>query len=258
MSERMWFFENNSEQQGPVPESQLKSMIESQQLASNTLVWSEHLTEWTPANTLESFALVRTSRSQARSYGNAANDSSDAFNNEQTKAFATNYIAQVREIITNPKGFFEMMPTSGGLANPMVFFAISLGIYLVGTAICSFNIVVPLILVIIFPISVFLGGMLVNFVAMSLGGRGSFEGTLRVYCYSYATLIAAWVPIIGLIASFYSWYLFFLGFKRVHDLDTPRTIAVIVVAGLIAGIVMGLGACGAGLIAIVGAGMMSR
>lgn len=168
------------------------------------------------------------------------------------------YLAQVKEIVTNPKGFFDSMPTSGGLTNPMTFFAISLGVYLVGMAICTLNLIVPLVLLIMFPISVYLGGMLVNFVAMSLGGRGTLEGTLRVYCYSYATLIAAWVPIIGIVASLYSWYLFFLGFKRVHDLDTAKTIIVIVVAGVIAGIVVSLGACGAGLMALIAGGLLSR
>lgn len=254
MSERMWYYESNNQQQGPVPERQLQEMLSSNSLPPDSLVWAEHLSDWTPANTIESFALVR-----AQSFRTSQSQPNDSgFNNEQTKQFATNYLAQVKEIITNPKDFFASMPTSGGLTNPMTFFAISLGIYLVGTAICTMNLIVPLVLLIMFPISVYLGGMLVNFVAMSLGGRGTLEGTLRVYCYSYATLIAAWVPIIGLVASIYSWYLFFLGFKRVHDLDTGKTIIVIVVAGVIAGIVVSLGACGAGLIALLGAGLLSR
>lgn len=258
MSEKMWFFERNGQQHGPVPERQLQQMLASNELPSNSLVWSEHLTDWTQADSIESFGLVTTTGSQAKSFRSNPSDVNDGFNSEQTKEFATNYFAQVKEILTNPRGFFDSMPLSGGLTAPMTFFAASLGVFLVGNGIVTMNLIVPVVLAIMFPISVYLGGMLVNFIAISMGGRGTLEGTLRVYCYAYATLIAAWVPIIGIFASFYSWYLFFLGFKRVHQLDTGKTIVVIIVAGVIAGIVVSLGACGAGLVALVGAGMLAR
>lgn len=258
MSERMWYFEKNNQQQGPIPERQLQDMFANNDLPPDSLVWAEHLSDWTPADRVESFALVKASSSEPRSFRTNPNDFNDTFNSDQTKAFATNYFAQVKEILTNPKGFFDSMPLSGGLAAPMTFFAASMGVFLVGTAICTMNLIVPVVLAIMFPISVYLGGMLVNFVAISSGGRGNLEGTLRVYCYSYATLIAAWVPIIGILPSIYSWYLFFLGFRRVHQLDTGKTIIVIIVAGVIAGIVISLGACGAGLLALLGARLLSR
>lgn len=46
MAERNWFFTSGDRQEGPLPESQLKSLIASGQVTANTLVWSEGMPEW--------------------------------------------------------------------------------------------------------------------------------------------------------------------------------------------------------------------
>ena len=48
--ERQWYYAvNGQERKGPVPESELKQLLGAGQLPASTLVWSEGLAQWTPA-----------------------------------------------------------------------------------------------------------------------------------------------------------------------------------------------------------------
>ena len=49
-------------------------------------------------------------------------------------------------------------------------------------------------------------------------GRGKFEGTYAVLCYSTAPLLVAWVPWLGPFSYFYMAVLFFLGVREMHDI----------------------------------------
>lgn len=50
MSDRAWYYVLNNAQVGPVPESELKHLFRTGALSPVTLVWSEILAQWTPAN----------------------------------------------------------------------------------------------------------------------------------------------------------------------------------------------------------------
>jgi hypothetical protein len=53
MSERLWYYVQGEAQQGPVPESQVRSLLAAGKLAADALVWSEGMAEWTHANKTE-------------------------------------------------------------------------------------------------------------------------------------------------------------------------------------------------------------
>ena len=51
--ESMWHYvKNGTEKLGPVPESELKSLVDSGRINPTDLVWSEGMTDWQPYNTL--------------------------------------------------------------------------------------------------------------------------------------------------------------------------------------------------------------
>jgi hypothetical protein len=54
-----------------------------------------------------------------------------------------------------------------------------------------------------------------------------FEATLRVISYTSAVELLNWIPIVGLLASFYGLYLAFVGIREMHETTTGRALAVI-------------------------------
>ena len=54
-----------------------------------------------------------------------------------------------------------------------------------------------------------------------------FEATLRVISYTSAVELLNWIPVVGLLASFYGLYLAFVGIREMHETTTGRALAVI-------------------------------
>lgn len=71
MPERMWFFARNNQQEGPIPESQLQQLFVNNTLVDETLVWSDHLSSWTPASQIDSFATSANTATQQSDVGSA-------------------------------------------------------------------------------------------------------------------------------------------------------------------------------------------
>jgi uncharacterized RDD family membrane protein YckC len=53
--ERVWHYVQNGQSLGPIPESELVKMLVEGRLGADTLVWTESLTDWTPASRIEAF-----------------------------------------------------------------------------------------------------------------------------------------------------------------------------------------------------------
>ncbi|MFO0933561.1 MAG: GYF domain-containing protein [Planctomycetota bacterium] len=47
--DRGWYYERGGQQNGPVPRPQLEALLASGELGPKTLVWTESMEEWTPA-----------------------------------------------------------------------------------------------------------------------------------------------------------------------------------------------------------------
>ncbi|HUT25652.1 MAG TPA: DUF4339 domain-containing protein [Sumerlaeia bacterium] len=50
---KQWFYSEQGEQRGPIPEDQFVQMFQSGQLRADTLVWTEDMAEWTCASEIE-------------------------------------------------------------------------------------------------------------------------------------------------------------------------------------------------------------
>ncbi|WP_269850977.1 YIP1 family protein [Methanosarcina horonobensis] len=67
-----------------------------------------------------------------------------------------------------------------------------------------------------------------------LGGKGSYEGTVRFISYATAVMLLSWIPFIGWIFGFYGIYLYILGGMIVHDVSMVKSaIAVLLPTFLI-------------------------
>jgi hypothetical protein len=137
--------------------------------------------------------------------------------------FIESFIKVAKQIILKPRIFFQHLPQKGGFKNPLLFLLICdflsslfMATFLKG----DYNIF--LILLIANILSAFLGSLLVHGLATRVfGGQAQFEATFRIIAYASLMDTVAWVPALGIIASFYGLYLIFVGLQDIHKLK-PR------------------------------------
>lgn len=143
-----------------------------------------------------------------------------------------------RKVMLDPRGFYREMPATGGFENPLIFLGICSLLYfifkvIVGGLPDAINALFLIALAYIFG-----PGILMLVSQFIFQGEGDYEGTLRTCAYAGASLPLAWVPVLGIFAFLYSFYLIFLGTEKVHRLETTKAaittlIAVLITAAII-------------------------
>ena len=164
-------------------------------------------------------------------------------------------LSTTRDVLFSPRRFFDALAPDGSLRAPvlyflicsaatalintvaiLVFLAVPAGIALatgsldtrllvriLAIFVLASLVVVPILFVVGFFISVPIQHALILLVA----GRNQkgFSATLRVSCYSVGAPVAvAWIPLAGIPAVFYCFYLHATGLKRVHEISTGRSL----------------------------------
>jgi hypothetical protein len=171
------------------------------------------------------------------------------------------YIETWKEVIQKPADFYRKMPTTGGYAEPLTFAAISYFIYGLlsvlfnretigdmygyGMGTGGYGLSNALIFAIMFPImgiiSILIGAAILYIIYKVLGGKGSYEGTVRFICYATAVMLLSWIPFIGWVFGFYGLYLYILGGMIVHDVSMVKS-AVAVLLPLVLVILLAVAA----------------
>ena len=143
-----------------------------------------------------------------------------------------------RRIILDPQGFYRDMPSGGGFENPLIFLGISALVYFLLKLIAGgvAEAVNGLFLVLLGYI--FGPGILMLASQFIFHGEGDYEGTLRICAYAGACLVLAWVPVLGVLAFLYSFYLIFLGVEQIHKLDATKAVITTLVAVLVTAAIM--------------------
>lgn len=145
---------------------------------------------------------------------------------------------QAKHVLLNPRDFFKEMHTEGGLIEPSIFLCIAASIYGIFEAIGHLNPIVFFQTMLSSLFFVYVGAIIVNFALKAFGGKSNYEGTFRVLAFSKATLLFAWVSVAsfsigGFLALGYTIYLNIIGCKKVHQLGTPVTAAVIITLAIL-------------------------
>lgn len=148
------------------------------------------------------------------------------------------FIAVWRKVILDPREFYRQMPASGGFENPLIFLGICGLLYfifkvIVGGLPDAINALFLIALAYIFG-----PGILMLASQFIFQGEGDYEGSLRVGAYSGACLVVAWVPVLGVFAFLYGFYLIFLGTEKIHKLDTTKAAIATLIAVLVTGAIM--------------------
>jgi hypothetical protein len=167
----------------------------------------------------------------------------------------TSLLSTTRDVLFSPRRFFDSLLPDGPLGAPVLYFLIcsattavintvaTIAFFAVpsGIAVATGSIeagllvrilaifvlaslvVVPVLFVVGFFLSVPIQHAFVFLVA----GRDQkgLPATLRLSCYSVGAPVAvAWIPLAGIPAIFYCFYLHATGLKRVHGISTGRSI----------------------------------
>jgi hypothetical protein len=158
-------------------------------------------------------------------------------------------------VLFSPQRFFDSLTPDGPLRTPVLyflvcsavtalintvatlaFFAVPAGIALATDSVepgllfrlitifvLASLVVVPVLFVVGFFASVPIQHLFILLVAGQ--DQKGLAATLRVSCYSVGAPVAvAWIPLVGIPAVFYCFYLHATGLKRVHEISTSRSL----------------------------------
>jgi hypothetical protein len=175
------------------------------------------------------------------------------------------YIETWKEVMQRPSEFYRGMPETGGYADPLTFAAISFIIYALLTAFLTalfghgmmegmyggmyggakesgfFAILMTLIITPIAGIiSLFIEAAILYVIYKLLGGRGSYEGTVRFISYATAVLLLSWIPVINWVIGIYGIYLYIVGGMYVHNVSMARSAIAVLLPTLLVILLMAI------------------
>lgn len=154
----------------------------------------------------------------------------------------SNYSDTWKNVITNPTSFFEKMPKSGGYGEPLKFAIITSiigGIELFvlmalrGQLIAKYAILFPIAAAIGGAIGIFIGGAIYFILFKIVGGKGSYEGSVRLVAYAGAPVAIIIIPFLPL----YVIYLIYTGGKHVHNVSKSRAAIAVLLPVIVVGAV---------------------
>jgi hypothetical protein len=160
-----------------------------------------------------------------------------------------------RDVLYSPRRFFDALTPDGPLWAPVLyflicsattalintvatiaFFAVPAGIALASGSIEAelllrlvtiFVLVSLAVVPVLFVVGFFISVPIQHLFILLVAGRGQkgLPATLRVSCYSVGAPVAvAWIPLAGIPAVFYCFYLHATGLKRMHGISTSRSL----------------------------------
>jgi hypothetical protein len=172
----------------------------------------------------------------------------------------TSLLSTTRAVLFSPQRFFDELPPDGPLGAPVLYFLICSAITAVTSVVASLTfIAVPVgiavatcsldagllirvltmfvfaslvVLPALFVAGFFASVLILHAFIRLIAGRDQkgLPATLRVSCYAVGAPVAvAWIPLAGILAAFYCFYLHTIGLKRVHRISTSRSLGPILI-----------------------------
>ena len=167
-------------------------------------------------------------------------------------------LSTTRDVLFSPQRFFDELPPDGPLVAPVLYFLICSSITTVINVVASLTflagpvgialatgsldagLLIRVLTIFVFASLValpilFVAGFFVSVLILHafirlIAGRDQegLPATLRVSCYAVGAPVAvAWIPLAGILAVFYCFYLHTTGLKRVHSISTARSLGTI-------------------------------
>jgi hypothetical protein len=172
----------------------------------------------------------------------------------------TSLLWTTRAVLFSPQRFFDELPPDGPLGAPVLYFLICSAITAVISVVASLTfLAVPagiavatasldagllirvltifvfaslVALPVLFVAGFFASVLILHAFIRLIAGRDQkgLPATLRISCYAVGAPVAvAWIPLAGILAVFYCFYLQTTGLKRVHRISTSRSLGAILI-----------------------------
>src|SRR5918995_6138279 len=169
-------------------------------------------------------------------------------------------LSTTRDVLFSPQRYFDELPPDGPLGAPLLYFLICSSITAVISVVASFTFfAVPVgiavatgsldagllirvltifvlaslvVLAALFIAGFFASVLLLHAFVRLIAGRDQrgLPATLRVSCYAVGAPVAvAWIPLAGILAVFYCFYLHTIGLKRVHRISTATSLGPVLI-----------------------------
>ncbi|MDP3508108.1 MAG: YIP1 family protein [Candidatus Melainabacteria bacterium] len=157
-----------------------------------------------------------------------------SFSKNDIIGIATYNLNVTKDILTNPKAYFQNLPLTGGYGEPLLYLVFTLILSSLMFAVSKLN---PLLFfwgMIIGFLSVSVGAVITDLAFKRLGGKGDLEGTFRVLAFSKATFVFAWIALgqisLGaMLATMGTGYMCYIGLMRVQGLSPKSTLIIVAV-----------------------------
>jgi hypothetical protein len=150
----------------------------------------------------------------------------------QTDNPLDSFIGVWRRVVTEPRSFFQDMPVSGGLQQPVLFLLICLAISSLGFLVLGPR---PLAFwfLVIGLVRSFVGALVLVLIARNIfSGGGDYEATYRAVAYASAPAALLWVPFIRPLVGLYTLFLLIIGLERVQGFDAVKSVLTLLLAAL--------------------------
>ena len=153
----------------------------------------------------------------------------------QELGFFRALLETIKQILFNPKKFFDTLEIKNSIAEPFYFFSLImlpvLAISTIFDLIAKNNLFsekvvsITLVAFLFVAIGIFIASAILHLFVLLLGGKGGFKGTFNILAYCTATSIFSIIPFIGgLISSIWGIIVIVIGYKRIHNFSTLRAI----------------------------------
>lgn len=161
-----------------------------------------------------------------------------SFSKNDILGIATYNLNVTKDILSNPQGYFQSLPLTGGYGEPLLYLVFTSILSSIMFAVSKLN---PLLFfwgMIIAFLSVTVGAVITDLAFKRLGGKGDLEGTFRVLAFSKATFVFAWIALgqisLGaMLATMATGYMCYIGLMRVQGLSPKSTIIIVSVLSVL-------------------------
>jgi hypothetical protein len=153
----------------------------------------------------------------------------------QTDNLFDSFTGVWKRVTTEPRRFFEEMPVTGGLQNPLLFLVVCLAITAVGFLIFGPR-GLALWIILMGLVRAFVGAFILMVIARQVfRGTGDYEATFRALAYSSAPIALLWLPLIRPLVMLYTLFLIIIGLERVHAFDATKSVLTMLLAVITVG-----------------------
>ena len=146
---------------------------------------------------------------------------------------------KIKEVIFNPSEFFEKIKKEKGIIPTFKYFVILSLVYHTFSSGCSFlSTPTPILDVLKNFLMSYVIGLITTFIVagiwhvlvIPLGGKGNYSATYKALVYgSTLGLLFGWIPYIGNVFSFFSFYLQMIGISKLHKISMKRAFLIVFV-----------------------------